>query len=263
VPWTRVLRSREARGRAACQPRCPACTRKPGCSPPTTSVSPSKSPWFDPERGYGLGARELPPPACKPTRTPRPASTRPPFLKRAAFRCSIVVGMWTGVGKRSVWVALVLFAVACGGESVSHSGSGGTTSTGGGGGTTGQGGSSGTSQGGGGGKPAAISACSQQLPQGTPCDEPGAQCGGPCVNQWQAAYRCENGKWEGDGANACGPNPPACKNAFAGDTLTPCCPTQGLDCSGKPDGYPGFSCTPGDGSFCSCACFQQGQLCGC
>ena len=162
--------------------------------------------------------------------------------------------MRNGVGQRSVWVPLVLLSVACGGESVSHPGSGGTTSTGGSGGTTSTGGSGGTTT---------IAVCSPQVPDGQACDEPGARCGGPCVNQWQATYRCDNGTWVNRGATGCGPNPPGCKNAFAGSELTPCCPPAGLDCSFKPDNYPGFACTPGDGSFCSCGCFQQEQVCGC
>jgi hypothetical protein len=60
---------------------------------------------------------------------------------------------------------------------------------------------------------------------------------------------------DGDGGSLC-------FNAF--DQMPePCCPEATPDCTSKPDGYPGFACTPNPGSFCSCTCEQGGWLCGC
>ena len=109
--------------------------------------------------------------------------------------------------------------------------------------------------------------CNNPVAAGTPCSEPSARCGGPCSNSWQTENVCTNGTWTLAGVVACGPNAsnaPQCRNQlFSGGALTPCCPGGSLDCSGKPDGYPGFGCTPGDGSYCSCNCFGGAQACGC
>jgi hypothetical protein len=94
---------------------------------------------------------------------------------------------------------------------------------------------------------------------------PSAHCGGPCSNSWQLDNVCKGGVWTYDRVVPCGPNAaqaPQCRNSFAGGELTPCCPAS-LDCQIKPDGYPGFGCTPGDRSFCSCTCSQGQELCGC
>jgi hypothetical protein len=96
--------------------------------------------------------------------------------------------------------------------------------------------------------------------------DPTLHCGGPCVNSWQAEYACKVDTWTFEDVVACGPNaaqPPQCRNSFGGGELTPCCPVGGLECSDKPDSYPGFGCTPGDESFCSCLCFQGQESCGC
>ncbi len=53
---------------------------------------------------------------------------------------------------------------------------------------------------------------------------------------------------------------------FNGETCTPCCPTTPPDCMGKPDGYPGYSCSEGDGddgSLCVCACATGKWQCAC
>jgi hypothetical protein len=66
----------------------------------------------------------------------------------------------------------------------------------------------------------------------------------------------------GTGASDAGSVPPAaCFNLFS-QTCAPCCP-DGLDCAGKPDGYPGYMCTPTSNAFCSCACNQEKLNCGC
>ena len=108
--------------------------------------------------------------------------------------------------------------------------------------------------------------CTNPVARGTACSVNAAHCGGPCSNSWQVENVCKNGVWEDVGVVACGPDAdhaPACKNSFSGGQLTPCCPSDKLDCPGKPDGYPGFGCTPGSGSFCSCSCSGGEQLCGC
>jgi hypothetical protein len=108
--------------------------------------------------------------------------------------------------------------------------------------------------------------CDNPVAAGTPCSEPSAHCGGPCSNSWQADNVCTNGIWTFAGVVACGPNAsnaPQCRNQFSGGALTPCCSVEKLDCNGKPDGYPGFGCTPGDGSYCSCNCFGGAQACAC
>ena len=53
-----------------------------------------------------------------------------------------------------------------------------------------------------------------------------------------------------------------CMNSFSG-MPEPCCPKTPPDCSTKPDGYPGYGCTPSPGSFCSCTCEGGQWLCGC
>jgi hypothetical protein len=60
--------------------------------------------------------------------------------------------------------------------------------------------------------------------------------------------------------------PRACFNAFGG-SCEPCCDTKPPDCTGKPQGYPGYDCTPpaedGKVSYCSCACDQEQWTCPC
>lgn len=117
----------------------------------------------------------------------------------------------------------------------------------------------------GGGTPGVLPDCVNPVAMGTPCSEPSAHCGGPCSNAWQTENVCTNGTWTLAGIVACGPNasnPPQCWNMFNNGT-TPCCPGGSLDCTGKPDGYPGFGCTPSFNSYCSCTCFGGGAQCGC
>jgi len=59
-----------------------------------------------------------------------------------------------------------------------------------------------------------------------------------------------------------GPALTACYNAF-GSTCEPCCPTTTPECADKPDGYPGYACTPAPKSFCSCTCNGGQWRCGC
>jgi len=168
--------------------------------------------------------------------------------------------------------ALVVVLVACGGESKRHVGDGGDGATGGAEPVTG--GSGGSLSGGSGGSPAggtsgagtALVDCTTPIANGEPCHQEQALCGGVCVNSWQAVNVCIAGLWTYAHVSACGPKAstaPECHNSFEGGALTPCCPEGGLDCAGQPNNYPGFSCTPGDTSFCSCTCYDGVQACGC
>jgi hypothetical protein len=54
-----------------------------------------------------------------------------------------------------------------------------------------------------------------------------------------------------------------CRDSFSGGTLALCCPDPVPDCTGKPDGYPGYHCVARDNHFCSCACNGGQWSCGC
>lgn len=57
--------------------------------------------------------------------------------------------------------------------------------------------------------------------------------------------------------------PPAtCFNLFS-STCQPCCPDPAPDCTGKPNGYPGYACTSMPDRFCSCQCYGGKWECGC
>jgi hypothetical protein len=180
------------------------------------------------------------------------------------------------VASAATWI------LSCGGTTVDHPGSsnsGGTSNDSGAAGTGGATPSAGGSGGGSGGShpstggtrstggtAAAVPDCKNPVANGTPCTEPMAVCGGPCSNSWQARNLCMGGYWQPADVVPCGPDAshaPQCRNSFSGGSLTPCCPSGSLDCAGKPDGYPGFGCTPGNGSFCSCSCSMGMQVCGC
>lgn len=181
-----------------------------------------------------------------------------------------------GKWRRGPGLVMAGLLVACGGATSGDpepSGTGGSSSVGDGGQASGgrAGGSGGARPFTGGapstgGAASALPDCKNSVPAGTPCSEPSAHCGGPCSNSWQVDVVCKNGMWEYDRVVPCGPNAshaPQCKNSFSGGELTPCCPEGQLVCAGKPDGYPGFGCTPGDGSFCSCSCYGGTSQCGC
>jgi hypothetical protein len=53
-----------------------------------------------------------------------------------------------------------------------------------------------------------------------------------------------------------------CYNNFNG-TCQPCCSSNKPDCTEKPDGYPGYDCTPANGGWCSCNCEGGQWLCAC
>ncbi|HEX4339451.1 MAG TPA: hypothetical protein VH062_26275 [Polyangiaceae bacterium] len=117
-----------------------------------------------------------------------------------------------------------------------------------------------------GGTPPVVPDCESPAPAGTPCAASSLRCAGPCSNSWRVEIVCKKGTWEFDRVVTCGPNAstaPQCANSFSSGELTPCCTEGGLDCTGKPDGYPGFGCTPGAGSFCSCTCYGGVSRCGC
>jgi hypothetical protein len=108
--------------------------------------------------------------------------------------------------------------------------------------------------------------CDDLFPVGKPCATPGSHCGGPCSNSWQADYVCTDGEWQAADLVSCGVKAsvaPQCRNSFGGGQLTPCCPEPELECADKPDGWPGFPCTPGQDSFCSCTCMMGAALCAC
>lgn len=72
---------------------------------------------------------------------------------------------------------------------------------------------------------------------------------------------------EGGAGGATDPQRPAatCFDSWA-NTCAPCCPATAPDCTGKPDGYPGYSCSQGDGndqSECTCACAAGMWQCVC
>ena len=61
----------------------------------------------------------------------------------------------------------------------------------------------------------------------------------------------------------------ACFNKFS-RSCQPCCAETSPNCSDKPDGYPGYDCTPvvppeseDTGDWCSCSCSQAEWTCGC
>ncbi|HVW24923.1 MAG TPA: hypothetical protein VHC69_06105 [Polyangiaceae bacterium] len=54
-----------------------------------------------------------------------------------------------------------------------------------------------------------------------------------------------------------------CIDEFSGGTPSRCCPVPPPDCTNKPDGYPGYGCTPAPRSFCSCTCEGGKWSCGC
>jgi hypothetical protein len=56
--------------------------------------------------------------------------------------------------------------------------------------------------------------------------------------------------------------PKACYDALS-SSCQPCCPTETPDCTGKPNGYPGYRCTQAPNSSCSCACASEAWSCGC
>jgi hypothetical protein len=178
---------------------------------------------------------------------------------------------------RHVVAAAAIVLVSCGGKTGDEIGSGGASSDGGRG--AGRGGAStgGTATTGGtptasggtgtavGGATAAIPSCTNPMSEGAPCVTQSGNCVGPCSNGWQVENICNGTAWEYKSVIPCAPDAPQCHNgnAFSGGALTPCCASGGLDCTGKPDGYPGFGCTPGEGSFCSCTCSQGKSICGC
>jgi hypothetical protein len=166
----------------------------------------------------------------------------------------------------SIVVGLASVTVACGGETDGDAQqSGGGPASGGSGAEPGSGGLTfGTAGDSGSGGATPIADCPSVASQ-LPCDGSSQQCVGPCSNSWQVLRVCRDGTWENEDVITCGPNAdeaPQCQNAFLGGALSPCCPEQ-LLCADKPDGYPGFGCTPGDGSYCSCMC-QGGEMrCAC
>jgi hypothetical protein len=80
---------------------------------------------------------------------------------------------------------------------------------------------------------------------------------------------CDRGSTASSGATPTSDDaaaPAACPDAFS-SSCAPCCPASKPECGGKPDGYPGYSCTPapsnGSPSYCSCGCSAGEWQCGC
>lgn len=100
----------------------------------------------------------------------------------------------------------------------------------------------------------AISA-GQPLPSDCAEPQPGTLCD-------RAAASSSGSTPSNDDAAA----PAACPDAFS-SSCAPCCPALKPDCADKPDGYPGYSCTPAPtssgASFCSCGCSAGQWQCGC
>jgi len=179
--------------------------------------------------------------------------------------------------RRILVLPILLIASACGGvtETTGPAASGGSGPASGGSGPASGGAnpaSGGTGPASGGAGPAsggsgpAIAPCTNPVAAGTACGAPAAHCVGVCSNSWQAENVCTDGTWTLLNGIPCGPDAahaPQCRNSFASGQLTPCCSTEMTDCTGKPDGWPGFGCTPGEGSFCSCTCSAGGWSCGC
>jgi hypothetical protein len=192
------------------------------------------------------------------------------------------LGLMTHAEARRWFLAVSLTSMvflACGGVTVERSPSSGgasndggaTSGSGGSGNAAGRAGTGGKSAGNGGSVPGTAGAggvltdCSDVLPESKACSSSGAHCGGPCSDSWQADYVCDAGAWTYGRVVPCGPDAshaPQCHNSFSGGSLTPCC-GKTLDCTGKPDGYPGFGCTPDENSFCSCNCSAGMKVCGC
>src|SRR6185503_1909503 len=115
--------------------------------------------------------------------------------------------------KGQLMVALLTPAIflACGGVTVEPSPSSGGASNGGSGAAAGRPGAGGTG--------GALPDCKNPLAHGTPCGTPGAHCGGPCSNSWQADNTCEDGVWNLSRVVPCGPDAshaPRCRNSFSG-----------------------------------------------
>jgi hypothetical protein len=82
---------------------------------------------------------------------------------------------------------------------------------------------------------------------------------------------CNGGAISGDAGAPNGDTPElpvqVCLNHLS-SSCEPCCPATPPDCSDKPDGYPGYSCTPApatptSASYCSCACNHGAWACPC
>jgi hypothetical protein len=57
--------------------------------------------------------------------------------------------------------------------------------------------------------------------------------------------------------------PKNCIDAFGGGQPAVCCPEPAPDCTGKPDGYPGYFCVSKENQFCSCQCQGGTWTCAC
>jgi hypothetical protein len=177
-----------------------------------------------------------------------------------------------GMARRFRWASLAALLVACARATSGDPSSNGGSSGVGDGGTGNAGhtsGSSGAHPAAGGAGPSTGGAgpglpdCENPVAAGTACAVQSAHCGGPCSNSWQAENACNNGMWELARVIPCGSNASHAPQCRSGEQSTPCCPEGTLACVDKPDGYPGFGCTPRDGSLCSCICDEAMQVCAC
>ena len=70
----------------------------------------------------------------------------------------------------------------------------------------------------------------------------------------------DDGGDAGAGGGEAAPKAGSCFNALS-NSCEPCCPA--VECTGKPNGYPGYRCTPSANSFCSCTCSSEAWSCAC
>jgi hypothetical protein len=57
--------------------------------------------------------------------------------------------------------------------------------------------------------------------------------------------------------------PKNCIDALGGVQPAVCCPEPAPDCTGKPDGYPGYFCVSKQNQFCTCNCQGGAWMCAC
>jgi hypothetical protein len=96
-----------------------------------------------------------------------------------------------------------------------------------------------------------LTGCSSSLPSGGGTGGQGAGSGG------------SGGQGTGTGGVVDAGGDGVCHNFFYGGRAEACCPDPAPDCSGEPDGYPGYACTSRTNPYCECACQGGKWICGC
>jgi hypothetical protein len=158
-------------------------------------------------------------------------------------------------------IALLAFAAAnaaCGGEATSTGGTGTPTPSGGAGGTNAGGRSGSGGVGGALGDGGFINAPPYGIPPGSGGTLGNGGAGGALGDGGMVSEPPYGAPFPPDAGPVLG-----CKDLFGGGQPSRCCPETKPDCSTKPDGWPGYTCTPPPESFCACQC-QSGQwVCAC